>query len=145
MAKDKPVCFNGRLVVVRATEVGSVGLRVLTDLLADFDEEFAKSPAGMPVHFIVDISPCLIPTSMFLGFLGYMVSDSKPPLRDIVIVGASDETKKRMRQFGLIPNGGDPDAKTKIHLVATIEQGFTELLDFPFLPNAPEALEARTL
>lgn len=128
MINMKPVCFDGRVIVVRATEAGSVGLRVLTDLLADFDEEFADAPADVPIHFIVDISPCLIPTSMFLGFLGYMVGDKKPPLRDVVIVGASDETRKRMLQFGLIPTNGTPGAKTKIHLVSTVEQGFTGLL-----------------
>ena len=130
MTNMKPICFDGRVIVVRATEVGSVGLRVLTDLLADFDEEFADAPADVPIHFIVDISPCLIPTSMFLGFLGYMVGDQKRPLREVVIVGASDETRKRMRQFGLLPARGNPDAKAKIHLVATVEQGFTELLSY---------------
>lgn len=128
MISMRPVCFDGRVVVVRATEAGSVGLRVLTDLLAGLDEEFADAPVDVPIHFIVDISPCLIPTSMFLGFLGYMVGNKKPPLRDVVIVGASDETRKRMRQFGLIPTKGTPDAKTKIHLVSTVEQGFAGLL-----------------
>lgn len=127
MANMKPICFDGRLIVVRATEAGSAGLRVLADLLADIDKEFIGAQSSVPIHFIVDISPCPIPTSMFPGFLGYMVSDQKPPLRDIVIVGASDETKKRMRQFGLL-SAGDPDFKTKIHLVSTVEQGLTGLL-----------------
>lgn len=128
MISMKPVCFDGRVIVVRATEAGPVGLRVLTGLLAGFDEELADAPVDVPIHFIVDISPCLIPTSMFLGFLGYMVGGKKPSPRDVVIVGASDETQKRMRQFGLIPTGGNPDAKTKIHLVSTVEQGFAGLL-----------------
>lgn len=128
MTTVKPVCFDGRLIVVRATEMGSAGLRVLTGLLADIDKEFIGAQAGVPIHFIMDISPCPIPTSMFLGFLGYMVSDQKPPLRNIVIVGASDETKKRLRQFGLLPNSDNPYLKTKIHLASTVEQGLTGLL-----------------
>lgn len=124
----KPVYFDGRLIVVRATEVGAAGLRVLTELLAGFDREFTAAPAGVPVHFIVDISPCPIPTSMFLGFLGYMADDQKRQFRDIVIVGASDETQKRLRQFGLLPSTGNMQPRKKIHLVPTVEQGITWLL-----------------